>query len=548
MAHMSFGNMRVLIVDDQRPFLILLRGVVNNLGAKSVVIAQNGESAVAACRKEKFDIIISDLHLGSDKKNGFQLLEEVRIKGLIKPETVFIMVSADSERPFVLGSLEKQPDDYLIKPFSQAQLSNRLSKAYAKKMALKPVYQCLARDDVKGAIAACRELIKEGTRYRQTCTQLLAELYWRDEKYVEAEHMLSPLINHKPLPWMVVAMARTQYFMKKYNKALTLANQVLRVRKLSVEAHDVIAQCYLRLQMLEEAKNAITRALDLSPLSIDRQYLACEIAQAQNDFHGIKQYCHAIWELSKKSVHRDIGHLCSYIRSILDIAEHSEDKKERNKFKQEAALTLHRCRNDDVLSRLDEPFDYGIFETVIGARMSYLDGKLIDAKRALAESQHKLNTEFDDYPLVLAPDSIKVMNDLGEYEQASELTQKLRDSGKQLDPNIRFMLAQSESGRSQLKQSYTQFNQQGVNLYNEGKYQAAYEQFQHAQKVAPVNTGVAINLLQCLLKLFEGMEKPTLELLSSCRQAYKLVADMPLPENHQKKFDLMKDALKRYVE
>ena len=32
---MNYSDKRVLIVDDQRPFLTLLRGVVNNMGAVS---------------------------------------------------------------------------------------------------------------------------------------------------------------------------------------------------------------------------------------------------------------------------------------------------------------------------------------------------------------------------------------------------------------------------------------------------------------------------------------------------------------------------------
>ena len=103
---MNYSDKRVLIVDDQRPFLTLLRGVVNNMGAQSVVAVQNADSALAACKKEKFDFIICDLHLGSGKKNGYQFLEEARQKNLVKPETVFAVVSADSERPVVFGLSE----------------------------------------------------------------------------------------------------------------------------------------------------------------------------------------------------------------------------------------------------------------------------------------------------------------------------------------------------------------------------------------------------------------------------------------------------------
>ena len=114
---MNFSDKQVLIVEDQRPFLLLLRGLLHSMGASEVVTKSSAEKALSLCKKQKFDIVVCDLHLGVDKKNGFELIEELRIKRLIKPTTVFILISADSARPVVLGSIERRPDDYLIKPF-----------------------------------------------------------------------------------------------------------------------------------------------------------------------------------------------------------------------------------------------------------------------------------------------------------------------------------------------------------------------------------------------------------------------------------------------
>ncbi|MFT4994411.1 MAG: DNA-binding NarL/FixJ family response regulator, partial [Paraglaciecola sp.] len=122
MAKVTFKKKRILIIDGQRSFLMLLRGAFNAMDAESIVLAPNADFALASCKMEHFDFIICNRHLGVDKKNGFQFLEEIRLEKLIKPETVFMLVGADAESPTVLGSLEKQPDGYLIKPFSQAQL------------------------------------------------------------------------------------------------------------------------------------------------------------------------------------------------------------------------------------------------------------------------------------------------------------------------------------------------------------------------------------------------------------------------------------------
>ena len=118
---MQFSNKQVLIVEDQRPFLLLLKGLMHSMGASDVVTKSSAEQAVSLCKKHKFDVIICDLHLGADNKSGYELIEELRTRRLINPTSIFILISADSARPIVLGSIERRPDDFLVKPFSQVQ-------------------------------------------------------------------------------------------------------------------------------------------------------------------------------------------------------------------------------------------------------------------------------------------------------------------------------------------------------------------------------------------------------------------------------------------
>ncbi|MDF2177673.1 response regulator [Aliiglaciecola sp. CAU 1673] len=548
MVSLSFHNKRVLVIDDQRPFLILLRGMMNNLGALSVVIAQNGESAIAACRQEKFDIIICDLHLGGDKKNGYQLLEELRVRKLIKSTTVYMMVSADSERPMVLGSIERQPDDYLIKPFSQAQLSNRLLKAYQKRRTLAPIYDKIMADDYQSGIQACKNYISTNGRHTRHCLSLLIDLLWRVENYQEARDILEPIHKEKPLPWSSVALAKTYLHLNLVDKAFPLAQKASQQRLYAVEGLDVLAQCYVKREQYDEALQHIKAALNIAPFSLNRQYLGCEIARLAGDFEMAKNCCQAILEQSKKSVHRSISHLCNYIRSILDAADRAEDKKQRNKYQQEAMLMLQRNKNDELLSRVREDFDYGIFEELINARINILDGKMIEAKRSLNDAQYDIKQKFEDYPLSLAPDSITLMSTMGEFEDAAELLSKLKKSEAAKDPNLQFLIQTTESRRDAVRENYNRFNKEGIEAYSEGKYQAAYAAFQQALELAPMNTGVTLNLLQCLLKLLEKNEKSEPGLLSNCRQIYRMVDGMRLPENHQAKLDGMKDKIKQVLE
>ena len=68
-----YKDVSILVVEDQRPFLVLLKGLLTNLGAKDVMMATQADHALKYCRNHKIDIVVCDLHLGSNKKNGYEL-------------------------------------------------------------------------------------------------------------------------------------------------------------------------------------------------------------------------------------------------------------------------------------------------------------------------------------------------------------------------------------------------------------------------------------------------------------------------------------------
>ena len=82
------------------------------------------------------------------------MLESLRDQKLI-PQSVVIMVSSDGSRAMVLSALEAEPDEYLMKPFSQEQFSFRLKRALARRQALESVFTALTRDDLPALVEAC---------------------------------------------------------------------------------------------------------------------------------------------------------------------------------------------------------------------------------------------------------------------------------------------------------------------------------------------------------------------------------------------------------
>ena len=110
---------KILVVDDEPPIVDVLSYNLKQAGYE-VIIARDGEQAVAAARRDRPDLIILDLML--PKIDGLEVFRLVRRES----ETPVIMLTArDSEIDRVVG-LELGADDYVVKPFSVRELMVRV--------------------------------------------------------------------------------------------------------------------------------------------------------------------------------------------------------------------------------------------------------------------------------------------------------------------------------------------------------------------------------------------------------------------------------------
>ena len=149
---------RILMVNEQRTFQVMMKAMLINIGISDITFCNNAEEARRRCQKGSYDIYLIDYDLGVGE-NGRQLLESLRDQNLIPPKSVVIMVSGDSSRAMVLSALEAEPDEYLMKPFSQEQFSFRLKRALARRQALSSIFSALADNNLPALLIACAEQI-----------------------------------------------------------------------------------------------------------------------------------------------------------------------------------------------------------------------------------------------------------------------------------------------------------------------------------------------------------------------------------------------------
>ncbi len=117
-------NMSILIVDDYKTMLRIIRNLLKQLGFNQVDEAIDGSSALTKLRDKNFGLVISDWNM--EPMSGLQLLKEVRADVKLK-DIPFIMITAESKSENVIAAKEAGVSNYIVKPFNAATLKGKLT-------------------------------------------------------------------------------------------------------------------------------------------------------------------------------------------------------------------------------------------------------------------------------------------------------------------------------------------------------------------------------------------------------------------------------------
>src|SRR6185503_7684005 len=116
-------EMAILIVDDYKTMLRIIRNLLKQLGFENVDEAVDGSSALKSLRDKDYGLVISDWNM--EPMTGLQLLREVRADGKLK-HIPFIMVTAESKTENVIAAKEAGVTNYIVKPFNAETLKQKL--------------------------------------------------------------------------------------------------------------------------------------------------------------------------------------------------------------------------------------------------------------------------------------------------------------------------------------------------------------------------------------------------------------------------------------
>ena len=118
-------NINVLIVDDYRTMLRIIRNLLKQLDFNNVDEAVDGQEALAKLRAGNFGLVISDWNMAP--MTGLDLLKEVRADQRLQ-NMPFIMITAESKTEHVVAAKQAGVSNYIVKPFNAETLREKIEK------------------------------------------------------------------------------------------------------------------------------------------------------------------------------------------------------------------------------------------------------------------------------------------------------------------------------------------------------------------------------------------------------------------------------------
>lgn len=122
-------NMKILIVDDSRPMLKIIRNLLKQIGLANVEEATDGHSALSILRANGgWGLIVSDWNM-EPGMNGLPFLKEVRADAGLK-HIPFVMITAESKTDNVIAAKQAGVNNYIVKPFNAETLKGKLAAVF----------------------------------------------------------------------------------------------------------------------------------------------------------------------------------------------------------------------------------------------------------------------------------------------------------------------------------------------------------------------------------------------------------------------------------
>ncbi len=571
---------RFLIVDDFGSYRASLLTLLTEAQVPSNQIdyTDSGEGALELIAENHYDIILCDFYLGDEAKDGQQVLEESRARGILGYSTIFIMITAETARAMVLSVVENRPDDYLTKPFSRSVLTGRIERLVRAKEGLRAVDDALRRKSFKRALVILDQLIAKKTEKDLTLDELVekktehpwelyrikAEVLERNRYFEESLEIYNKTLEDQALLWAQMGKGRIHFVLEEYEEALACFEAVLTENDAQNVARDWSARTLMKMGQGAEAQKILEDAVEQSPKVLKRQKLLATIAQENGDLSVAKKAYENTVRLGTYSLFQDISDFTGLSEVLIDQGTPQDSlkilKKAKRSFPNDASAQIKTSLEEGrAYENLGRPAD--VDRMIKDAMMQFEKREdVIDPEVALQfanklnENSVRLQSEADQatglMQQTLQAKSAKLRDKNKNYvkELLSEVTQH-NHNNEEIQSEIKDVIENSDLNDEDQKalnaarQEVINLNNEGVSYYKKGDVVSAADILFKAAERLHGNRVINLNAAQALLGMMvkQGVSEEMLERTDAC------LSRIP-KEEHDDKYKKLHDLFEQFVQ
>ena len=483
-----------LLVDDFQGMRQLLRESLRNLGARFVDQAGSGGEAITMLQQTRYDVVLCDFNLGAGK-NGQQVLEECKVRELVRPTTVWIVVSAEKSVESVMGAAEYQPDAYLIKPITEEVLLSRLNRAWHRKQVFKQIDQSYHEKDYLKAAKLCDVKVDANKVHALDLLRMKALLLLKSGLDEEAKQVYERVLAVRDFVWAKAGLAKIRMKNGDYQVARDMFKEIIAENRYFIDAYDQLAVAFQHLGQFEDAARILESAAKLSPNSVLRQRNLGEIALKLGNTAQAEKAFRKCLAISEFSIHKNPD-------SHLGLARVCGMKNEPKEAMTLLVAVQKEFHTEQV--RLRAKITEGM--------VYHESGDYVRARRSGDELGELLAVTNERPPPPICLDMARLMFAVGVKEPPvillSEMIRNNHDNELMLQEvqEIFEKARMGEEGASIIAASRKEASDlmnRGVLLWKTGKLPEAVEWMRNARKQLPTNLRVLFNCAQIMISFMQ---------------------------------------------
>lgn len=265
-----FEGKSALLIESNLVSRTLQSNLLKNLGFSIISTASTISSARKLLAERVYDAVLCDYYFNGDSLSGQDLLEEIRQTRLAPFSTLFVMVTGEASYEKVAEVAEIAPDDYILKPFTPAQMEERLEKAILRKQALLPIFELIELSKLTEACDLALSRSRSESPYRLNYLRIAAELLIKLDRVEEAKAIYDAVGNTRALPWSRLGMAIIDIRMGNATKASRTLELLISEYPQYIDAYDALGKLHLSQGEGEKALAVFKEAILISPNNIPR--------------------------------------------------------------------------------------------------------------------------------------------------------------------------------------------------------------------------------------------------------------------------------------